>query len=60
MYRLSWPVIVALLLVTSSATFAADYKVLRQEDGPFSFKIGSVKINEGSSLQRESILFLQR
>ncbi len=41
----------------SIGTFAAEYEISRQSDGPFSFSISGVKINEGSSLVRESILF---
>lgn len=33
------------------------YKIERKPDGPFEFSISGVKINEGSSLKRESILF---
>ena len=38
-------------------TLAADYNIERQADGPFSFTISGVEINEGSSMTRESILF---
>lgn len=36
---------------------AADYNIERHDDGPFSFSISGVEINEGSTLNRESILF---
>ncbi len=35
----------------------ADYNVERQKDGPFSFWFSRVKVNPGSTLTRESILF---
>ena len=36
---------------------AADYNIERQPDGPFAFTLLGMKINEGSTLTRESILF---
>ncbi len=45
------------LLLLPVWVFAADYNIDRQQDGPFAFTISGVKINEGSSLIRESVLF---
>lgn len=44
------------LLVAVNAN-AQEYEIERDQDGPFSFAISGIKINEGSSLTRESILF---
>lgn len=46
-----------LLLLLATNTYAANYDIERTSDGPFSFEIMGTKLNEGSSLQRESILF---
>jgi hypothetical protein len=43
--------------MTSSVSYAQDYEIKRVNDGPFSFSISGIKLNEGSSLMRESILF---
>jgi hypothetical protein len=43
-------------LMTNDA-FTADYEVTRNDDGPFSLSISGIAVNEGSTLQRESILF---
>lgn len=48
---------VALLFLAPLLAVAEDYNIDRQPDGPFAFTISSVKINEGSTLTRESILF---
>ena len=45
------------LLLLPAWVFAADYNIDRQQDGPFAFIIAGVKINEGSSLIRESVSF---
>jgi len=49
--------IIALLLIFSGNAFSAGYDIERSDDGPYSFSISGVKINEGSTLKRESILF---
>ncbi len=43
--------------LTGSFTLAAGYDIVRMSDGPFSFTISGIVVNEGSSLTRESILF---
>ncbi len=48
--------LIAVLLLPIWA-LGADYNIERQKDGPFAFSISGVKINEGSTLARESILF---
>lgn len=40
-----------------TSAVAADYNIKRVPDGPFSFSISGIKLNKGSTLQRESILF---
>jgi hypothetical protein len=55
MYLQKFLTVVALLFATSAN--AADYKIDRQPDGPFAFTISGVKLNEESTLTRESILF---
>jgi hypothetical protein len=49
-------ILMAVLFFTTSAN-ASGYKIDRDVDGPFAFTISGVKINEGSTLTRESILF---
>jgi len=49
--------IFTLLLIISSNTFSAGYDIKRFDDGSFSFSILGMKLNEGSTLKRESILF---
>lgn len=49
-------VTVALLMISVIAN-AGNYDIERMPDGPFAFSISGVKINEGSTLSRESILF---
>lgn len=44
-------------LLVSLPALASDYDIIRMDDGPFSFEISGITINEGSSLMRESILF---
>ena len=51
-----WTISIAFLLLPAWV-LAADYNIDRQKDGPFAFSISGVKINEGSTLTRESILF---
>jgi len=48
-----------LLILTLLPTFAvsSEYDIKRNPDGPFSFTISGIKLNEGSTLKRESILF---
>ena len=46
---------VSIFLSVGSA-FAQQYKINRESDSPFSFSIRGVELNEGSSLNRESIL----
>lgn len=49
--------VVALIwLIHSLPASAAEYQVSRGADGPFAVTIMGVKINQGSSLQRESIV----
>jgi hypothetical protein len=50
-------VVLAIYLFMGSNAFAADYDIKRMDDGQFAFSISGIKINEGSSLKRESILF---
>lgn len=45
------------LLLLAANTYAANYEIKRLPDGPFSIEVMGVKLNEGSSLQKESILF---
>ncbi len=47
----------ALFFILYKNSFAQEYDIERQHDGPFSFSIQGVQVNEGSTLQRESILF---
>ncbi len=49
--------IITLLLIFSGNAFSAGYDIKRSDDGPFSFSISGIKLNEGSTLKRESILF---
>lgn len=49
--------VATLLIIAPSLAIAETYSIDRQPDGPFAFTISSVKINEGSTLTRESILF---
>jgi hypothetical protein len=46
-----------LMLFCALTARAAEYEISRNPDGPFSFSISGVALNEGSSLVRESILF---
>lgn len=55
MIKLKTVAIVLLFLPTW--VIAADYNIDRQQDGPFTFAISGVTVNEGSSLTRESVLF---
>lgn len=55
MKGLSLFVFLLVLTISSAPSFAQEYEVERDSDGPFAFKILSVVLNEGSSLQRESI-----
>ncbi len=43
--------------VVCTPILAGDYEILRSPDGPFTFSLSGVELNEGSSLMRESILF---
>lgn len=56
MKRVSLGLVLALVLGVMP-TLAATYDVKREQEGPFSFKIMGIDFNEGSSLQRESVLF---
>lgn len=47
----------AFLFLFSISVLGAEYEIDRKPDGPFSFFISGVALNEGSSLIRESILF---
>ncbi len=49
--------VIAFVAAIAGPVYAGDYNISRQPDGPFSFKISGVDINEGSSMQRESVLF---
>ncbi|MDF1614342.1 hypothetical protein [Desulfurivibrio dismutans] len=49
--------LIAILLIFATSAAAQGYEIKRASDGPFSFSISGIKINEGSSLTRESILF---
>ena len=53
-YQLS---LIFIFLVFAVSVSAQGYEIERMEDGPFSFSISGVTINEGSALTRESILF---
>lgn len=53
-YRL---VLISICLAFAAVANAQNYEIERASDGPFSFSISGVKINEGSTLTRESILF---
>lgn len=44
-------------VVFATSANAQNYEIDRAQDGPFSFSISGVTINEGSTLTRESILF---
>jgi len=50
-------VLFAAFVVFQCATASAEYTISRAPDGPFSFTISGITLNEGSSLTRESILF---
>jgi len=45
------------ILLFAANSYAANYDIERTSDGPFSFFDMGIMLNEGSSLQRESILF---
>ncbi len=47
----------SLILGCFSVSLGAEYEIVRNNDGPFAFSISGVKLNEGSTLLRESILF---
>lgn len=47
-------VVIGIFIVSGTASA---HDITRQSDGPFSFSISGITINEGSSLERESILF---
>jgi len=47
---------IALVLISTSVR-AELYEIKREAEGPFKFKLFGVELNEGSSLQRESVLF---
>ncbi|UTF58767.1 hypothetical protein [Gilvimarinus sp. DA14] len=49
--------LIFICLVFAVSTRAQSYEIERMEDGPFSFSISGVTVNEGSALIRESILF---
>lgn len=51
------PWILAVLVSMPVFALAADYQIDRHSDGPFTFTISGVQINEGSTLERENILF---
>ncbi|WP_069133225.1 hypothetical protein [Rhodohalobacter halophilus] len=44
------------IFLSFSNAFAQQYEISREADSPFSFSIRGVELNEGSSLDRESIL----
>ena len=48
-------IVIATICFASSMAYA--YEISRESDGPFSFSIRGIAINDGSSLERESILF---
>lgn len=48
---------IVMAVISISTAHAAPYKIDRNSDGPFSFKIYGQTLNEGSGLTRESILF---
>lgn len=43
-------------VMTASFSVSANYKINRSNDGGFMFELSGIKINEGSSLQRETII----
>lgn len=46
-----------LLLLVPVFVSAGSYNIDRHQDGPFAFSISGIRINDGSTLTRESILF---
>ncbi|MFC1530572.1 hypothetical protein ACFL6R_07700 [Gemmatimonadota bacterium] len=46
----------ALLIALSSVVDAQEYEIARTADGPFAFRIMGITLNEGSTMQRESIV----
>ncbi|MEQ9280617.1 MAG: hypothetical protein RLN83_14070 [Balneola sp.] len=44
------------IFLSFSNVFAQQYEIIREADSPFSFSIRGIDLNEGSSLDRESII----
>src|SRR5687768_8289679 len=49
--------VVLVVVLTAALVPATQYDIKREVEGPFTFKLLGVQFNEGSSLQRESVLF---